>query len=84
MHISKEDIAAVGITNQRETTLVWDKTTGKPYYPAIVWQDTRTDMICNKLAEGTEVLKRQPQDHPKSGLSNLRIKLSQRTSSRSE
>ena len=49
--ISKEDIAAVGITNQRETTLVWDKTTGKPYYPAIVWQDTRTDMICNKLAE---------------------------------
>ena len=49
--ISKEDIAAVGITNQRETTLVWDKTTGKPYYHAIVWQDTRTDMICNKLAE---------------------------------
>ncbi|WP_029914222.1 glycerol kinase GlpK [Pelobacter seleniigenes] len=45
------DIAAVGITNQRETTVVWDKKTGQPYYNAIVWQDTRTDEICNKLAE---------------------------------
>jgi len=45
------DIAAVGITNQRETTLVWDPTTGHPYYNAIVWQDTRTDQIINKLAE---------------------------------
>lgn len=45
------DLAAVGITNQRETTVVWDKTTGKPLYNAIVWQDTRTDKICNKLAE---------------------------------
>lgn len=45
------DIAAVGITNQRETTLVWDKKTGKPYYNAIVWQDTRTDKICNELAK---------------------------------
>ncbi|RME98862.1 MAG: glycerol kinase GlpK, partial [Chloroflexi bacterium] len=46
-----DDIAAVGITNQRETTLVWDKKTGKPLYNAIVWQDTRTDKICNELAK---------------------------------
>jgi glycerol kinase len=45
------DIVAIGVTNQRETTVVWDKNTGKPYYNAIVWQDTRTDKICNKLAE---------------------------------
>jgi glycerol kinase len=49
--VSPKDIAAVGITNQRETTLVWDKTTGKPVYNAIVWQDTRTDTICNELAK---------------------------------
>lgn len=47
--IDAADIAAVGITNQRETTLMWDKTTGKPYYNAIVWQDTRTDAICNRF-----------------------------------
>jgi len=45
------DIAAVGITNQRETTVVWDKKTGKPFYNAVVWQDTRTDTICNKLGK---------------------------------
>jgi glycerol kinase len=45
------DIVAVGITNQRETTLIWDKNTGKPYHNAVVWQDTRTDAICNELAE---------------------------------
>ena len=43
------DLAALGITNQRETTVVWDKTTGRPYYNAIVWQDTRTDKIASKL-----------------------------------
>ena len=48
--IQVADITAVGITNQRETTLVWDKATGKPVYNAIVWQDTRTDGICNELA----------------------------------
>ena len=42
-------IAALGITNQRETTVVWDKKTGKPLHPAIVWQDTRTDTICAEL-----------------------------------
>ena len=44
------DIAAIGITNQRETTVVWERETGRPVYNAIVWQDTRTDAICNELA----------------------------------
>jgi glycerol kinase len=50
-HISASEIAAVGVTNQRETTVVWDKNTGKPICNAIVWQDTRTDGICNELAK---------------------------------
>jgi glycerol kinase len=45
------DLAAVGITNQRETAVIWDKTTGKPIYNAIVWQDTRTDAICAELSK---------------------------------
>jgi glycerol kinase len=49
--VSPKDIAAVGITNQRETAVVWEKATGKPVYNAIVWQDTRTDAICNELAK---------------------------------
>jgi len=48
--ISVNDIAAVGVTNQRETTVVWDKLTGRPVYNAVVWQDTRTDALCNELA----------------------------------
>jgi glycerol kinase len=44
------DLAAVGITNQRETAVVWDRTTGEPVHNAIVWQDTRTDQICNRLS----------------------------------
>jgi glycerol kinase len=44
------DIVAVGITNQRETAVVWDRTTGQPVYNAIVWQDTRTQKICDDLA----------------------------------
>src|SRR5712691_9883009 len=43
-------ISAVGITNQRETTVVWDRSTGEPVYNAIVWQDTRTDQLCNQLS----------------------------------
>lgn len=50
-NLTPNDLAAIGITNQRETTLVWDREIGKPYYPAIVWQDTRTDKICNELAK---------------------------------
>jgi glycerol kinase len=45
-----EDIAAIGITNQRETSVVWNRTTGKPYHNAIVWQDTRTKPLCDALA----------------------------------
>jgi glycerol kinase len=48
--IQASDLAAVGVTNQRETTVVWEKSSGKPVYNAIVWQDTRTDKICNELA----------------------------------
>lgn len=48
-NITQEDIAAIGITNQRETTIVWDKNTGKPVYNAIVWQCRRTAHICNEL-----------------------------------
>ncbi|MFG1606486.1 glycerol kinase GlpK [Actinoplanes sp. NPDC049265] len=47
--IGAKDLAALGITNQRETAVVWDKNTGRPYYNAIVWQDTRTDRIASAL-----------------------------------
>ncbi|WDG19084.1 glycerol kinase GlpK [Microbacterium sp. Clip185] len=50
--ITRHDIAAIGITNQRETAVVWDKNTGKPVYNAIVWQDTRTQSIVDRLADG--------------------------------
>lgn len=49
--IDPKEIAAIGVTNQRETTIVWDKKTGKPYYNAIVWQCTRTKDICDELAK---------------------------------
>jgi glycerol kinase len=49
--IPVEEIAAIGITNQRETTVVWDKQTGKPIYNAIVWQCRRTSGICDELKE---------------------------------
>jgi glycerol kinase len=47
--LSAGDLAAIGITNQRETTVVWDRTTGQAIHNALVWQDTRTDQICNEL-----------------------------------
>ncbi|HEU4674808.1 MAG TPA: glycerol kinase GlpK [Motilibacteraceae bacterium] len=47
--IGPSDLAALGITNQRETAVVWDRNTGRPYYNAIVWQDTRTDRIASAL-----------------------------------
>jgi glycerol kinase len=52
-NIIHSDIAAVGITNQRETAVVWDKTTGRPVYNAIVWQDTRTQAIVDELGGDT-------------------------------
>jgi glycerol kinase len=48
-NLHASDLAAVGITNQRETSVVWNKKTGRPYYNAIVWQDTRTDRIASAL-----------------------------------
>ena len=49
--LGPEDIAAIGITNQRETTVVWDRTSGQPIYNAIVWQDRRTSDYCRQLRE---------------------------------
>ncbi len=62
--IRAREIAAVGITNQRETAIIWEKTTGKPVHPAIVWQDTRTDKICSQLAQ----VGRQDRFRSKTGL----------------
>ncbi|MCO7275149.1 MULTISPECIES: glycerol kinase GlpK [Cellulosimicrobium] len=58
-NVTHHDIAAVGITNQRETAVVWDRTTGKPVYNAIVWQDTRTQKIVDELggSDGPEKYK---------------------------
>ncbi len=50
-HLSAADLAAVGITNQRETTLLWDRTTGKPLSNALVWMDTRTDAIAQRFSQ---------------------------------
>jgi len=57
--IIEEQIAAIGITNQRETTVIWNKKTGVPYHNAIVWQDTRTDKICQLLTNKAELFKRK-------------------------
>ena len=63
-NVSPGEIAAIGITNQRETTLVWDRATGKPVHNAIVWQDRRTAPLCARLKdEGHE-----PEVARKSGL----------------
>ena len=48
-NLSADEIAAIGITNQRETTIVWDRQTGRPVYNAIVWQDRRTSEKCDEL-----------------------------------
>ena len=58
--LSPENIAAIGITNQRETTVVWDRNTGKPVYNAIVWQDRRTASFCDELrAKGLDKIIQQ-------------------------
>jgi len=59
--IQRGDIAAVGVANQRETTIVWDRRTGQPYCNAIVWQDTRSKNICNDLASSGERNRFRPQ-----------------------
>src|SRR5437016_302026 len=48
--LSPRDLSAIGTTNQRETTVLWDRTTGEPVHNAIVWQDTRTEALCAELA----------------------------------
>src|SRR4051812_47152593 len=56
-HVPANEVAAIGITNQRETTVVWNRVTGEPIAPAIVWQDRRTAAICDQLrGEGKEKL----------------------------
>jgi glycerol kinase len=62
--IKPDDIATIGITNQRETTVMWDKETGKPVYNAIVWQDKRTSAFCDELKASDEA----KQIHAKTGL----------------
>src|SRR6185369_17879359 len=59
-NVSAKDVVAIGITNQRETTIVWDRQTGEPIANAIVWQDRRTTALCNDLREvGAESLIRE-------------------------
>ncbi len=53
--IKADELAAIGMTNQRETTVVWNRLTGAPYYNAIVWQDVRTNQICQSLARGGDL-----------------------------
>jgi glycerol kinase len=58
--VRARDVAAIGITNQRETTIVWDRKTGRPIANAIVWQDRRTADVCDRLrSEGAEPLFRE-------------------------
>ena len=58
--LKPSDVAALGITNQRETIVIWDRATGEPIHPAIVWQDRRTSEVCDRLrSEGHEKLVRE-------------------------
>ncbi|MPY61163.1 glycerol kinase GlpK [Streptomyces spongiae] len=73
--LSAEDLAAIGITNQRETTVVWDPSTGRPYYNAIVWQDTRTDSIAAALErEHGDLIRRKTGLPPATYFSGGKIK----------
>ncbi|MDH2427468.1 glycerol kinase GlpK [Sphaerisporangium sp. TRM90804] len=75
-NLSAADLVALGITNQRETTVVWNRRTGRPYYNAIVWQDTRTDRIASALErEGKgEVIRRKAGLPPATYFSGGKIK----------
>ncbi|MFF9640908.1 glycerol kinase GlpK [Kitasatospora aureofaciens] len=74
--LSPADLVAIGITNQRETTVVWDRRTGRPYYNAIVWQDTRTDSIAAALERDGhgEVIRRKAGLPPATYFSGGKIK----------
>ena len=54
-NFSISQLSSIGITNQRETTLAWSKTTGEPLFNALVWQDTRTQDICDELSQMEEI-----------------------------
>lgn len=70
-NVSPEQVITIGITNQRETTLVWDRTTGEPVYNAIVWQDRRTADYCQKLAQSTGQDQSQGQNQSDQNLESL-------------
>ncbi len=74
--VNINDIAAVGITNQRETTLIWDRKTGEPVYNAIVWQDRRTTYFCEKLknSKDGELIKKKTGLIPDAYFSATKIK----------
>jgi len=74
--LAASDLSAIGVTNQRETTVVWNPKTGKPLYNAIVWQDTRTDRMMNKLEqEGSgEIIRRKAGLPPATYFSGGKIK----------
>jgi glycerol kinase len=74
--LSASDLAALGITNQRETTVVWNRRTGRPYHNAIVWQDTRTDRIASALERSGagEVIRRKAGLPPATYFSGGKIK----------
>ena len=57
--LTASDIASIGITNQRETVVLWDKKTGKPIYNAIVWQDRRTSDFCESLKDEQDLIQRK-------------------------
>ncbi len=75
-NFAARDLSAVGITNQRETTVVWNPKTGKPLYNAIVWQDTRTDRIMRKLEQSGagEMIRRKAGLPPNGNRSGARIR----------
>ena len=58
-NLSASDIASIGITNQRETVVIWDKKTGKPIYNAIVWQDRRTSDFCDSLKDSQDLIQQK-------------------------
>ena len=74
MGIEAADIAAIGITNQRETTIVWDALTGKPVYNAIVWQDRRTAEFCDSLKDQADAIRSKTGLIPDAYFSGTKIK----------
>src|SRR5580698_7207492 len=73
--LTGKDLAALGVTNQRETTIIWNKRTGRPYYNAIVWQDTRTDYLAKALEDAgrAEVIRERTGLPPATYFSSCKI-----------